>query len=352
MYYFYYFIRIFREIFGRRALKKILVIAIIGIALFFLLRVNGYCTTDVIDINQSIYSRYESVSSDFLNRINFYQSSSSIGVDTKTQILDKLKNGNYNYYIYYDNLDGSSMLNGTTFNSYSLNIAFFDTQNTSTSLSTYEKYYNYTTSIVRTNNIDVIYTLSNGNITVTNYTNYIHFPTLLYTYKPQVITNFLNTNDTDRIVGAIEEGNAINQATQDFVTDDSLDTQEMSVDTSQAQINDTSGINDFYSTFLTSIQNRLTNYNENDVTTITIPLPNNVPDLVLRSDILSRYIGNTPIGSLIQVFWTFLFGGYIISFIMRMIKWLTTGRVFNEGGVSDFIWYLDTNNEIIKGYMM
>lgn len=350
MYYFYYFIRIFREIFGRRALKKIVFILAIVIVIFFLLRINGYCSTDVIDINQSIYSRYESVASDFLNRINFYQSSSSIGIDTKTEIINKLKDGNYNYYIYYDNLNGSSMLDGTSFNSYSLNIAFFDTQNTSVVQSVYEKYYNYTTNIVRTNNTYVIYTLANGNITVSSFSDYIHFPTLLYTYKPQVITNFLNTNDTDRIVGAIEEGNAINQATQDFMTDDSITNSNMNIDTTDMTISDTNGVDNFINNLLGSFKTFFENIGD-EVEYISIPIPHNGGTIELPSNLLSKYVSNTWFEPMISTLWYFAFGTYLLFYIRFMIKFWSSGE-FSNSGLAYFIEHLENNDPFINASMM
>lgn len=351
MYYLYYFIRIFREIFGRRKLKQIIVLALLIIFIMFISsKLGAFATENVIDVNQSIYSSYESVASDFLNRLNFYNSSSSIGVDTKENIINLLKNGNYNYYIYYNDNNGTSMLNGSTFNSYSLKIAFFEVQNVSLSNSIYENYLGYTTQISRTNNIYQIFTFENGNITTTSYSDFIHLPYLLYNYKPQVITNFLNTNDTDRIVTAIEEGNAINQDTQDFLKDDNVSDSNINIDTQDMTISDTNGVDNFILNLLGSFKTFFENIG-NEVEYIVIPIPYGNERIELPSNLLSKYISNTWFEPMISALWYFAFGTYLLFYIRFLIHFWSSGE-FANSGLAYFIEHLENNDPFINASMM
>lgn len=331
MYYLYYFIRIFREIFGRRKLKQIIILALVIIFLMFISsKLGAFATENVIDINQSIYSSYESVASDFLNRLNFYSSSSSIGVDTKENIINLLKNGNYNYYIYYNDNNGTSMVNGSTFNSYSLKIAFFEVQNVSLSNSIYENYLGYTTQISRTNNIYQIFTFENGNITSTSYSDFIHFPYLLYNYKPQVITNFLNTNDTDKIVTAIE-------GVEDSITSTDFDENEVDINTSTVDSVDDSTYNGLFTTIFNNFNNSIS---RDSVEIVSIPIPNTNDTIDIPSNIVSSHLGSLVL--LINAFWFYLFGLYAFKFINNLIVHIKDGSIL-EGY---------SGNEVISSSMM
>ena len=66
---------------------------------------------------------------------------------------------------------------------------------------------------------------------------------------------------------------------------------------------------------------------------------------------ISKHIQGTSLYVIIQAFWWYLIGGYIVMYVYRMLRWLSTGEVA-EKGVSSFILYLDKNNEIIKSFMM
>lgn len=66
---------------------------------------------------------------------------------------------------------------------------------------------------------------------------------------------------------------------------------------------------------------------------------------------ISKHIQGTSLYVIIQAFWWYLIGGYIVMYVYRMLRWLSTGEVA-EKGVTGFILYLDKNNEIIKSFMM
>ena len=73
--------------------------------------------------------------------------------------------------------------------------------------------------------------------------------------------------------------------------------------------------------------------------------------IVLRSDVISSHLAGTMFETLITAFWWYLFSRYIILFIKRMLDWLSTGKMAEEG-VFSFIEWLDIHNEIINSYMM
>ena len=110
------------------------------------------------------------------------------------------------------------------------------------------------------------------------------------------------------------------------------------------------GVNNFFTDFLNSVYNIFVNI-DSTVETINIPMPYNMPDIVLRSDAISSYIGNSILFTLIQTFWWFVISRYIILFVFRIVKWLSDGEL-SERGVFAFADWLDSYNSIIKSYMM
>ena len=76
MYYFYYFVRIFREIFGRRALKKVLIIGIVAVVIMLLLKNNTFAYSGLegddsyTDPNNSIFQVYDGYLNDLAVRLN------------------------------------------------------------------------------------------------------------------------------------------------------------------------------------------------------------------------------------------------------------------------------------------
>lgn len=366
MYMVYYFIRIAREIFGRRKLQKILILALAFVLIFFIYTKLGAFAysglegnDDYTDPNNSIYKAYDSYLDDLAIRIN-----SSDDSDVQDLINDLLVN-HYSFHVMYGqtNQDQNNEFRH-------MRVIIFNSDTTFLDTTQYTQWLQMNCQIVY-NETAPIYVYDFDNMSCTRNTTMMTF------YMPRMLINRYNNtlvevlsnktnSDTSSVVSAINETNSkLNQTnsrlstmndtlndTQNFITDDSTDTTEMSIDTSQTTIDDNTGIDNFFTNFLTNLETTLTNYDESSVSTISIPLPHNMNPIVLRSDILYHAIPVGPLRTLIRLFWTFLFGGYIVSYIYRMIKWLSSGKVFDDGGVSDFIWYLDTNNEIIKGYMM
>ena len=369
----YYLIRILKEIFGRRKLQKIIILTgLICILVLVFSKLGAFAyemqgNDTYTDPNSSIFMMYDSYINDLSVRL--MSSSSSDARD----LVDRLTGSNsYSFIIFY----GHSSTD-TENNYQKLRVVLFPSDMTYSS-SIYTQW--------KGMDCDVVYNDSRASL-VYDFTDMtcvkstpgtndkFYFPDILLNrYNAsliQVLTNLSNTDAND-IVGAINnqtgainnqtsaintqtntiaEGNDILQDTQDFVTDDSTDTNEMSVDTSQASIQDNTGIDNFFTTFLQGIQTRLENYTENEVTYITIPLYRG-NNLTIPSNLLYQAIPPSILRSLITTFWYFLFGGYLVMYVYRMLLDLQTGDVFNEGGVSRFIDKLTKNNEIIKGFMM
>lgn len=308
------------------------------------------------DPNNTILLAYDSVISDFVTRLSSTSSSTDL-------IVGLLKNPNYNYYVYYGNTDGSSMINGSTWKTTQMHILFFETSVTP-SFSTENNYQGIRCSIYESS--DYAYYFVFNSSTLQNMTSFdininCQFPAILLPYKSSVLTNFLTDNSTKNsndVVSAIED---TAQKTQDTIkdsteqvtgtlTDSTVSDSSMTVDTSQYDVDDSEGVTNFITSFLDIVKKAFF-YIDSSVETITIPIPNTEQTVVLYSDIISKHITGTYIYTLIQSFWWFVIGGYIIIFAKRMIEWLSTGEIA-EKGVFGFIWWLDVHNEIIKSYMM
>lgn len=361
-YYFGYAIRcVIRRIIYFLTKPKYLLIILTSIVVIFLL--SNYTSVfgwegnnDYTDKNQTIITQYESICNDLIGRMQ---------QDSDSLLDSYLKNANYSYYVYYGSADGSSMISTSQFNTQFLYIAIYQTNNRSIVGTAYDTYQGMTTNIYRVTDTYDLMRYNGNTFEVPPATNGQYIPNCLLNYHSSAITNYYNSSVSSAssdIVGAINnQTNSINQQTntiqqqttviqetQDFITDDTIDSSEMSVD-SNYSVDDT-GVDTYYSGFLQNIYNIFSSVGTG-VTTITIPLPHNMPDLVLRSDIISRYIVNTPIYLLIQTFWTFLFGSYLIKYIRRIIQWLSSGKMVEEG-VFSFGEWLDVHNEIIKAYML
>lgn len=102
-------------------------------------------------------------------------------------------------------------------------------------------------------------------------------------------------------------------------------------------------INSFSSSF---------NYDDT-VSTISIPVPfTDNKYIVFSSDIISRYIVDTPIYTIIQLVYIFIFAKYFIRLSKRILDWLDRGEAFTEGGFSKFMAYLSEQNTVINASLM
>lgn len=367
MYMVYYFIRIAREIFGRRKLQKILILALVFIIIFWVYcKLGAFAYTgldgndDYTDPNNSIFLAYDGYLNDLAIRLNNSSSSDA------TDLIDRLCNSKYYSFIVMYGQTTSDQNNDFRH----MRVILFNSDSTFGDSTVHNAWLNMNCQIVFNNSNPVfVYDFDNMTCTRSTSTSTFYFPKILLNRYNNTLVEVLankTNNDSSNLIGAInnqtsainnqtsviEDTNDIMQDTQDFITDDDTDESEMTVDTSSTNLDDNTGIDNFFATFLGNIEDLLNDYTENEITYITVPLLPSGNSVRIPSNLLYKAIPPGFLRTLIQLFWTFLFGGYIVNYIYRMLKWLSTGKVFGDGGVADFIWYLDTNNEIIKGYMM
>lgn len=303
----------------------------------------------------SIYDVYDSVNTDLITRIKNATGISTDGL--KSALLDN----QYGYYVYYGEQDGTSQ-NSTYFsNSDDMWVVIFPITATYHSDGTDRSYHGFSSTNLLLRDYEKFYHFEKNNLSVElgGVTSVI-MPQPFFGYRSPVLYQFLNSSsrdETDDIVSSIDKNTntienqtQVQQETQDFIKDDTIDNDSMIIDTSSFDTSGESEVDNFFTNFLNIVYNAYTGINSS-VETITIPLPHGLDSLVLSSDMISKHIVGTFIYDLIQVFWTFLLGGYLVMFVKRLFDWLSTGKIA-EKGVFSFIEWLDIHNEIIKSYMM
>lgn len=347
--------RITRLLFNPKILLTILIILIIT---FFCFKSSVFAVYEgdntYTDKNATLFSAYDTIANDLVNRLANSTSSTNV-------ITQWLKNSNYNYYLYYGDKNGSSMINSSTYKTDILYIVIFSASSPDLSSTTYDNYQGIDTQIRLINNPFRMYYFEGNEPNSIDTYNSVYAPTSLLTYKNYGLVSYLNNSsaeETNKIVESIEEQTTaietqtqVQQETQNFIKDETIEEGSMTVDTSSFDTSDSSSVDTFFTDTIDMVKNSFLSINDDDVVTIEIPLPKTTQKLVLRSDIVSRYVAGTTIGDIIQIFYIFLFGGYIVMFAYRIYCWCSTGEIA-EKGVSAFIRYLDKNNQIISTYMM
>lgn len=171
------------------------------------------------------------------------------------------------------------------------------------------------------------------------------------------ITNQLSTiiselqSGNQDIVDNIQSGNETAEETKEFITNESVQESSMDVDTSDYDISDTNGTDDFISDVLNELYVFFNGISDSNVYTVEIPLPYGMDSIVLRSDIISSHIRGTVLYTLIQTMWTFIFGTYLLFYVRNTINFFTTGE-FETFGIPSFLGHLEDNDPIIKSFMM
>lgn len=361
--------RLIRTILKPKILISVFIIFIIA---FFVFKIdsNAYSGNDeYTDRYNTLFQTYDTLANDLIVRMSM-STSSNLSI-----FKSYLTNASFNYYIYYGDVNGSSMLDGYTLDTSIMYIAFVPSSDLNISPApNYDTWQGLNVNI-RQLMPSYLFAFDKNSLAYfenpSDVTKTLYVCSDLLTYKPQNLVNFLTNNSqiqSDSIVGAIQEQTQatqqqtekieqqtqVQQQTQDFLKDDTLDNNSMTIDTSSfgsiEQSSHQQSVDNFFTGLLDTVYQAFTGINST-VDKITIPLPHTEQTIVLYSDIISKHISNTPIFSLIQMFWTFLFGSYIIVFVKRMLDWLSTGKLA-EKGVFGFIEWLDIHNEIIKSYMM
>lgn len=307
------------------------------------------------DKNSTIKMSYDSICSDFIQRLDF----SSSGTD-KNNLLKYLKDSNYSYYIFYGNSNGSDMISSSQYQPQYLRIIFYSNNDKNVVGTIQETYQGMTTNISSVSNLAYYFYFNGNNLFSDSVPSSVYIPYVLINYHSNIIIDYLTNSSekqTNDIVGAInEQTNTIQEQTQvieetqQFIQNDTITESEMNVSTEGMQIEDNNNILDFIKSTLLAIRDIFNNIDD-DVQTIEIPLPNGLQSLVLRSDIISRHIQGTFIYTLIQTLWYFVFGTYLMFYIRHIINFFSTGE-FAYSGLAQFIEHLEDNDVIIRSTMM
>lgn len=341
MYWINYIIKtIIRRIVYLLLKPKVLIALVIALLLIIFLDYNGVFAVyegndDYTDKNNTIFSAYNLILNDFINRM-----SNSSDKSTVNEIKELLTNGQNSCYVYYGNDDGSSMINASTFNTSKLYVAIYP-KNANYSSSTSDNYQGIQTQIGSVTNVSSIYEFWDNDIQSLSGKN-VQLPVILFNYISSDLLNFLNNSSqqqTNDIVTAIEEQtqatqeqtNTIKEQTE-AMTNTTFDDTSVDVDTSASD--DVSY--DTYSGFFTTIFNNFnSSFSDDDVETISIPIPNTDKTIDITSDIVSSHIGS--LASLINVFWYAIFGFYAFKFCNNLIVKIKDGSLLNGLTSTDVI---------------
>lgn len=353
-----FFNQLFRFLFWNKFGQKILIAIIIGLISFWCLGMTKvHAVEEIEDINYKVKSYYDGVVNEAIIRL--YNNWDNINDAWKNNFL----NNTSIIYWYYGQTDGSSLSNAQPLNSGNLYFILQQKgQNISNvgSITTYD-YLGVTGYSMYTINKNVTYINTAGGISSAGNGLDVYFPAFVLTYTPSNWKDFVNglkNNDTEEIKALLEDIKAEQQATNEFLNEE-IDETGISVEAPQvtdtASENMSNNLHTQINTLTSQLQSTVNNYYEGwDAYVWTIPLPQYIGgNISFDSGVTRRIIGsNGVVFNVIQAIWVILFGGYIVGFIKRMLDWVQTGKIFDEGGLADFIWWMDTNNEIIKASMM
>lgn len=357
MYYVRYFFKCCIRNIARLVCKpKILLVLLISLLILFF--INNYSHASYLgddtytDPNDNIINAYKTINIDFVNRM---QNTSN------KNLVDNLKNyikTGSSYYVYYGQSNGISMLNGSPLDYRNLYVLIYNKNSTYSSTAIYDNYQGLNCTVKMYNkpsgiSLDSLYLFNGNTLSYLNLED-VYIPQNLLNYFDEYVIDYINDNSSTQnqeIINQLEEQKNIQEEQKNFITNTTVEDSTMNVDTSDIQVEDDTNIDTFFTDFFTDLDNVFRSIDYNVVSTISFPIPFSDKDLVLQSDLISRHIINTPLYSLIQLVYWFTFSKYIIMFSWRILSWVQSGG-FENGGISDFIWYLDTENVIIKSFMM
>lgn len=141
-----------------------------------------------------------------------------------------------------------------------------------------------------------------------------------------IINNY--NQSSDKIVESQEEIN-------DSLTSTDYDESVLNIDTSDVADVDDSSSNQLFTTIFTNFSNLLDNSNWSQVEFIEIGLPYTDGKIELRSDILSKIVGNSFLKTLINIAWYSLFGLYCFKFTTNIYRAIKSGDILNGLNLSD-----------------
>lgn len=341
MYMFYYFIRIAREILGRKNLQRIVIIAILFLILAFCFGKLGAFAYDGLDgddtytdPNSSIYMTYDSYLNDLAVRIMASNSGDC------EDLIDRLCGYKaYSFICFY----------GTNNNDYSndfqhLRVVLFPSSTQFSTTTAYTQWHQMDCEFVYNLNTSVIiYDFNNTTCTKSVTSGTFYFPYMLINrYNSnliEVLANKTNT-DTNSIVGAINNQTAaINNQTDKIeeqtqaITSTDFDENEVDVDTSAVDDVDNSTYTGLFSTIFTSFNNAISS---DRVEYIRVPIPHSVDNILVPSNIVSSKIPSTFL-VFIQGFWMYVFGFYAFKFANNLIIKIKDGSILEGYQSTDVI---------------
>lgn len=303
MYYFNYFIRCIIRQFTRLLFKPKYFFTILIVLLISFLLINSdvfavYEGDDTYtDKNNTIVLAYDTINNDLINRLSNCESSTDI-------LLNYLKNSNYDYYCYYGSVDGSTLINGSTYNTSRLYIAVYDSSTTIHS-TTFESYQGIQTSIYSISPYRIYY-FENNDIFSSSVTNVL-IPNVLISYKNYALINYINNSSneqTNNIISAIEDSS---KDTQNVITEntDKILSEDVSEDSISIVEDNTEDITaQGFDNIFTIIMSAFLSEEYKD---IVIPLPHNSGNITIPSNFLENALGSSSwLVSFIHLFYYFL----------------------------------------------
>ncbi len=142
---------------------------------------------------------------------------------------------------------------------------------------------------------------------------------------------------TDKIEGNADKNT---DKIKDTMTSTDYDDSSVNIDTSAADLDDSS-VTGLFETLFTNFSNKISNYG--GVETIQIPVPFTDDNLELKSNILSSIIEGTFLSTFIRLLWYYLFGLYLFKFVNKLYNSIKSGNII--GGIS-------FNDEVISSTML
>lgn len=335
MKYFEYFIKCLIRNFARMIFKpKFFLIIVIIISLIFLLNYESLAVYEgddsYTDKNNTIFLSYDSICNDFLVRLN-----QNISTELGTEVINRLKNSQFSYYIYYGNLDGSSLISSSTFVTRNLHIYFWRNNNTNAEATTYDNWQGLDTSIYRVSGTGYTYSFNGSDLIKENDFSPCYIPNVLIGYESAAITNYITNSskeETSSVIAAIESSS---DKIEDTMTSTDYDESSVSIDSSSVDSVDDSSSTQLFTTVFTNFSNLLDSTNWNAVEQIEIGIPFVEEKIILKSDILSKIVGNSFLSTLITVSWYSLFGLYGFRYVTHIYHSVKSGDILNGLSLKD-----------------
>lgn len=341
MNYFNYFIKCLIRNFARMLFKPRNFLIVLILLILFLLVIyspskafegdNSYT-----DKNNTIKITYDSICSDFIQRLDLANSSMD-----KTNLINLLKDSNYSYYLYYGNSSGSDMISSSYYQPQYLRIVFYNNNQKTVTGTVYENYQGMSTNISSVGNLGYYYFFNGNSLFSDNVPSSVYIPYVIINYHSDVIVDYLTNSSekqTNDIIGAInEQTNTIQEQTTvieqqtEAITSTDFDEDSVDIDTSSADVD-----NSTESGLFTTIFNAFNNSIQNDsVEYINIPLPNNSGSLSIPSNIVSSHLGGLSL--LINAFWLYVFGFYAFKFVNNLLIKIKDGTILDGYTSSEVI---------------